>query len=81
MLPYAVQEGTVRPYSEHELVACIRGEELPRGATGISCGVKCHSLPLLFGKSLDVIDKNITHVRCLNITDRPVTIKRNENVG
>ena len=63
------------------LVARIRGEELPRGVTGISCGVKYHSAPLLFGKSLNVIDNTTTHIRCLNTTDRPLIIKRNENVG
>ena len=76
-----MQEVTVPPYSEHVLVARIRGEELPRSVTGISCGVKRHSSPLLFGKSLDVNDNNTTHVRFLNTTYRSVIIKRNKNVG
>ena len=79
-LLYAKQEVLVPSYSEHVLVARIIGEELPRSFTGISCGIKCHTSPLLFSKSLDVIENINTRVRCLNIIDRPV-IKRNKNLG
>ena len=70
-LLYAKQEVLVSSYSEHLLVARIIGEELPRSFTGISCSIKCHTSPLLFDKSLDVIENITTRARCLNTIDKP----------
>lgn len=78
-LLYATEKVTVPPYSEHVFVARIRGDSVPRGVTGVTCGLQ--SSHLLVGKTLDTVTDNQVRVKCLNATGKPIEIKRNENVG
>ena len=68
---------TIPPFSEHVLIVRIRGDELPRGITGVPFGLKNHNSNILFGKSLVVIQDNKIRVRCLNTTNKEIEIKRN----
>ncbi len=78
---FSTDNVTVPPYSEHIVVARIRGDDLPRGVTGLTCGLQSHSSNLLIGKSLDNVNNNRVRVRCLNATNEPIEIKRNDKIG
>ena len=71
----------VPPFSEQVVIARIRGENLPRCITGISSGIKNINSPLIIGKVLDTVDNNCVRVRCLNATEFPIEIQRNENIA
>lgn len=80
-LLFAAQSISVPPNSEYAFIARIRGDELPQGVTGVISGLKNYKSPLMIGKVLDTIHDNAVRVRCLNATDHPIEIRRNENVG
>ena len=68
-------------FLEQVIIVRIRGEKLPRGITGISCGIKSTNSPLIIGKVLDTVDNNCVRVRCLNATEFPIEIQRSENIA
>jgi predicted aspartyl protease len=78
-LLFSTHNVTVPPYSEQIFIARIRGNDMPRGVTGVTCALQTSQL--LVGKMLDTVEQNTVRVRCLNVTEKPVEIKRNENVA
>ncbi len=80
-LLFTTSDISIPAYSEHIIVARVRGDDLPRGTTGVSSGLQCSNNGLLIGKSLDTIHDNSVHVRCLNASNQPIKIKRNERIG
>jgi hypothetical protein len=78
-LLFTTQKIIVPPYSEQIFIARIRGDDIPRGVTGVTCAL--HTSQLLIGKMLDTVDQNTVRVRCLNATEKPIEIKRNENIA
>jgi hypothetical protein len=78
---YAAHTVSVPPQSEQVVIARIRGDALPRGVTGIACGGK-GSTTVMVGKTLDAVsDNNCVRVRCMNVTNQPLIIKRNHTLG